>query len=302
MNSTGWGRVLALALAATVLSVVQASLLIFLPLALLLMALPPRRPVLVLAGVVLLLLLMRGGGGSPVADFGRGWSLVLGAWFVIGVVAMGSGAFLSRALFAVAGALLTAGTLLAMHRDSFQALDEAVASQLRGGVTAALNLGGSFSLGEEMTEALYRTAELQATLYPALLGLASIAGLGVAWWAYRKLALREGEALRPLVEFRFNDGLIWLLILGGGLLLLPIGGAAVRAGSNLLAFMAFLYALRGAAVLLFMGGVPGPVGLVFAALVAVLLYPLVMATVFLVGLSDTWLDLRTRRSGAGDSG
>lgn len=295
MKGTGWGRVLALALAATVLSVVHSSLLIFLPLSLLLIAMPPRQPVLVFAGVVLLLLLMRGGGADPVADFGRGWSLVLGAWFVVGVVAMGAGAFLSRALFAVGGASLTAGTLLLLHENSFGALDRAVASRLREGVTATLDLGQQLSLSPTMQDALYRTAELQATLYPALLGLASLAGLAVAWWAYRRLAVRDGEALRPLAEFRFHDGLIWLLILGGALLLLPSGGLAGRTGSNLLAFMAFLYALRGAAVLLFVGGMPGPFGLALAALVAVVLYPLVMATVFLVGLSDTWLDLRTRR-------
>jgi hypothetical protein len=37
------------------------------------------------------------------------------------------------------------------------------------------------------------------------------------------------------------------------------------------------------------------VGVVLAVLLLVLLYPLVMAATFIVGLSDTWLDIRTRR-------
>ncbi|MCI0433367.1 MAG: YybS family protein [Gemmatimonadetes bacterium] len=302
MRGRGWGRVLALVLAATVLSVVRSSVLIFLPFALLLIALPPRRPLFVLAGVALLALLMTGRSVDPVTDFGRGWSLVLGAWFVVGVVVMRSASFMTRALFAVAGASVTTAALLALHPDSFATLDQAIASRLRAGVSAALQLGGRLSPSSEMTDALYRTAELQSTLYPALLGLASLAGLGVAWWAFRGIASRDRDALRPLAEFRFHDALIWVLILGGALLVLPIDGAAAgRTGSNLLAFMALLYALRGAAVLLFVGGMPGPIGLAIAAVAVVLLYPLVMATTFLVGLSDTWLDLRTRRKAGADA-
>jgi hypothetical protein len=57
-----------------------------------------------------------------------------------------------------------------------------------------------------------------------------------------------------------------------------------------------LYALRGAAVLVVISGVPGPLGMLMGGLLIVFLYPLVMATTFLVGLSDTWLDIRARRA------
>jgi ABC-type branched-subunit amino acid transport system permease subunit len=49
-------------------------------------------------------------------------------------------------------------------------------------------------------------------------------------------------------------------------------------------------------VLVVIGGAPGPLGVVIGALVVVLLTPFVMATTFLVGLSDTWLDIRARRA------
>ena len=89
---------------------------------------------------------------------------------------------------------------------------------------------------------------------------------------------------------------VWVLIGGLALLLLPLDGLADRAGGNLLVFMAALYALRGAAVLLVVGGSPGLLGWLLVALVGLLLYPLVMIAMFAIGLSDTWLDLRTRRA------
>jgi hypothetical protein len=63
VRGRGWGRVAVLALATMVLSVVQPALLIFVPLALLALALPPRRPLLLaLAGVVLWLTFGQGVG------------------------------------------------------------------------------------------------------------------------------------------------------------------------------------------------------------------------------------------------
>jgi hypothetical protein len=129
-----------------------------------------------------------------------------------------------------------------------------------------------------------------------MLALSSLAGLAVGWWVFRRLTVRDAEALGPLREFRFSDGMIWVLIGGLALLLLPWDGLAGRAGSNVLVFVALLYALRGAAVLLVIGGAPGPLGWILVALVGVLLYPLVMIGMFALGVSDTWLDLRTRRA------
>ena len=134
------------------------------------------------------------------------------------------------------------------------------------------------------------------TLYPALLALATLAGLAVAWWAWGRLVNRPDEDLAPLREFRFSDGLIWLLILGIVLVLLPRAPELVRTGSNLLAFMAALYALRGLAVAIFLWGMPGPAGMLLAGLAMILLYPVVVATSVVLGVFDTWLDIRTRRS------
>jgi hypothetical protein len=296
----GWVRVAGLALAAMVLSVVQPVLLIFVPLALLLLGLPPRPPVLLAFAAVILWLTFGGGMQEETLwYFERGWALLLGAWFVVMVVALPGRSFLSRGLGAVFATAASAAALVAFSRGGWDRLDEAVSEQLRGSaasvVSAWSRMSGLEGMGDDMRRAVQSAAELQVKLYPALLGLGSLAALAVAWWAFGRLARGERVPLRPLREFRFRDDLVWVLIAGVLLLALPLGALATRAGENLLTFMAVLYALRGLAVLVVIGGAPGPLALLAAALLFVFMYPLVMATAFLVGLSDTWLDIRSRR-------
>jgi hypothetical protein len=296
----GWARVAALAVVTMVLSVVQPALLIFVPLALLLVGLPPRPPVLVAFSFVILWLAF----GQGLADgtlwyFERGWALMLGAWFVVMVAALPARGFLGRALAALTATTVSAGILLAINRGGWARLDYAVGEQLRGGAASAVSAWtravGLERVSDELTRTVYAAAELQVKLYPAMLGLASLAALGVAWWAFARLARREPVPLAPLREFRFRDELVWLLIAGVMLLGLPLGALATRVGENLFTFMAVLYALRGAAVLVVIGGAPGPLGMVLGALLIVFMYPFVMAAAFIVGLSDTWLDIRSRR-------
>jgi hypothetical protein len=296
----GWGRVAVLALATMVLSVVQPALLIFVPLALLAVALPPRRPVLLgLAGLILWLTFGQGVVDRTMWYFERGWALLLGAWFVVMVALMPRRRFLSRALAALCATTASAAAFLAVNRGGWAELDSAVSDQLRFNATEAVSRWsatfGFERVGEEMSRTVYAAAELQAQLFPALLGLGSLAALGVAWWAFGRLARDEPAPLAPLREFRFGDSMVWLLIAGVLLLGLPLNALATRVGENLLTFTAVLYALRGLAVIVMVGGVPGPIGMVLGALLVVFLYPFVMATTFLVGLSDTWLDIRARR-------
>lgn len=294
----GWGRTLGLVLTTAVFSVVPSALLIFVPLALMLVALPPRRPGWVLVGLAGLFFLLTGPGTGLLVDFGRGWSLMVGAWFVIGAVLLGRSGFLSRGLLALAGAGATVGGFIALNPGIGAGLDRDVRTRIQAVVGAMLQLPGLVER-PGLAQALERGAEVQALLYPAMLAVSSLAGLAVAWWVVRRLTVREVDALAPLREFRFADGLVWALIAGLVLLLLPFDGLADRAGTNLLAFMAALYVLRGAAVLLVVSGAPGFGGWILILLVGLLLYPLVMAGMLAVGLSDTWLDLRTRRARSG---
>jgi hypothetical protein len=293
----GWAAIAGLAVVTAMLSVVRPALLIFVPLALLFIALPPRRPMLLALGAFIMWLTFSAEPGSTLWYFERGWALLLGAWFLMVVALLPEWRFLSRALLALGATVTTAAVVLVVNRNGFQELDLAVAGRLRMEANQLLATLANAPRVAEFVGAQADTALATTTnLFPALLALASLAGLGVAWWAFGRVARGEPRPLAPLREFRFSNELIWLLIAGVVLLLVPVNGLATRAGENLLMFMAALYALRGAGVLLMIAGVPGPVGIVVGTVLVLLLSKLVMAATILVGLSDTWLDLRSRRA------
>lgn len=299
LTGRGWGRVLGLSLVCIAFSAVQPALVVFVPFGLLTLALPPRRPVSVLAGLLLLGAALAGMPPEGLAAVERAWALLVGGWFVLAVVLLPEHRFVTRGLTAVAGAFATSLAFLSLRAGSLRRIDEAFSERLREGATSAATAWrglGDSTLASELSAAIERAVELQVTLYPALLALATLAGLAVAWWAWGRLVNRPEESLAPLREFRFSDGLIWLLILGIVLVLLPRAPDLVRTGSNLLAFMAALYALRGLAVAIFLWGMPGPAGMLLAGLAMILLYPVVVATSVMLGVFDTWLDIRTRRS------
>jgi hypothetical protein len=296
----GWLTVGALALVTAVFSVVSPAILIGIPLALLLVALPPRHPVMLALSAFLLWLTLRMLPGDPTTFYlTRGWALLAGAWFVLLVGLFPEWRFLPRALGAVAGSIVTAGAMMALRHGSLAPLDAAVTARVEAGAGRTVDIltraAGDGRLNPELARGLAAATELQVALYPALLALGTVAALGVAWWVFNRAALHQGSPLGSLREFRFRDDLVWVFIAGILLLVLPLGELAHRAGENLFTFMAVLYALRGAAVLLVIGGVPGPMGVVLGVLLIVLLYPIVMATTFVVGLFDTWFDIRARR-------
>lgn len=301
----GWGTVAALAVVAATLSAINPGLLLVVPFALLVLGLPPHRPLLMFGAVALGALVMTGASAGAVWYFERGWALLVAGWFVLAVALLPSSGFIARGLLAVAGAAVSSVPFLWLNSGAFSQLEMALSGRLRDAAaqaaTAWQSLSARSAAGQAtgrssgIADAIYRAADLQVLLFPALLALATLAGLAVAWWAYRRLALRDREPLRPLREFAFPNDLVWLLVVGIALLVMPAGDAAGRAGANVLTFMAALYALRGAAVLLVIGGAPGPLGMFMGLLALLFLYPLVMATAVLVGLTDTWIDIRARR-------
>lgn len=295
----------ALTLIAATLSAINPGLLLVVPFALLVLALPPRRLLLTVAACGLGVLLMTGTRNGSVWYFERGWALLVAGWFLLAVVLMPSAGFITRGLVALAGGVLTSLPFLWLNAGSFRQLEAGLGGRLRDGAAQAAAAWQSLSSravpadsvagSGGIANAIYRAADLQVLLFPALLALATLAGLAVAWWSYRRLALRDREPLRPLREFAFPNDMVWLLIAGVALLVLPAGEAVSRTGANMLTFMAALYAVRGAAVLVVIGGAPGPLGLFMGVLALLFLYPLVMATTVLVGLTDTWIDIRARR-------
>jgi hypothetical protein len=299
----GWGVVAGLALVAAACSVVSPGLLIFLLLALLLLALPPRRPTLVAVAAGLAYVIFRGGAPHRFTDgswyVDRGWILLLGAWFVVMVALWPTARFINRALAAVGAAAASTALLLVLFPSGWRNLDWLVSHRIHEVAALAAQQWVGAGAGEwsgRFASAAYQLAELQAFLHPALLALESLAGLAVAWWIYHRVATGEPNPLGRWRDFRFGDHLVWLLVAGILLLLLPLGEVAGRAGSNLLAFMSALYALRGSAVLLTVFGLQGVGGALIATIALLFLYPLTLTTAVLVGLTDTWVDLRAHRA------
>jgi hypothetical protein len=288
------------------LSVGQPLLLVLVPFAFLALILPGEglRPVLL--GLLTGLVVFLGPGSSGLWHIERGWAILVGGWFAAVTLAWPASTFLPRALAALGGAAAwTAAVLLAV--DGWERVDWLVEQRVQSGAAATLEMMRLLSGGEvgTMQDAVQATAQLQVGLFPALLGLASIAGLGVAWWFYLRLASGSGEGLGPLRNFRFPDAMIWVLI-AGGLLVLMAGWSSGwgRVGANMTVFMGALFVLRGAAVLLFLSGGIGIPGAVLLAIGFALAAPVLLAGAMVVGVGDSWVDLRARalRAGGGDAG
>jgi hypothetical protein len=144
---------------------------------------------------------------------------------------------------------------------------------------------------DEMS-AMIRTV---GSFYPALLTLAGLAGLRLAWSWHHRIARRPlGPPPAPFAAFKFSDQLVWGWVLGLGLCVLPLPGVWRAVGINLLMVWAVLYAVRGLAV--FSAGSKRVPGLVIATLtlIAMFLLPFVLGGLTLLGLADTWLDFRRR--------
>ena len=290
-----------LALACVLLSVVNPALLIFVPLALLLLGQPPQRAAAIPIGVLLLAFLFTGQAAEPVWYAERGWTLLVGAWLLLVAVVRPRIRFISRALAALGLAAASAAVVLRIGDGSWAHLDSLVAAQIRRDVALAGTFAdqrfGADSAASRISAVAEQAADLTVLLYPAMLALASLAGLTLAWIAFRRLNGSAAQPLGRLREFRFPDELLWAVAVGMLLVVAPLGQEAARSGWNILVFMGALYGLRGAAVCLSVFSWPGPLGLLAGAVAVVLLYPLVMLAIILVGLSDSWLDLRLRQRG-----
>ncbi len=161
------------------------------------------------------------------------------------------------------------------------------------------------ALPEETERQLRALSDAGVRVFPALLALESLGALAFAWAAYHRLGrTRLGAPLAPLKEFRFNDQLVWGLIVGLTIVFLPTLAAFRVAGSNLLVFFGALYALRGLGVLAWFlapGALVGGLTVGFAMLlwpvlnvVAVLGFTLLLIAALGLGLGDTWADWRRR--------
>jgi hypothetical protein len=152
-----------------------------------------------------------------------------------------------------------------------------------------------------------------AQLFPARLVVSGILGLVVAAAWHQRITRRSlGRAVDRLSTFRFTDHLIWLVILGVAVLLIPeVRGFQVLAersagwriwlstvsywtpvAANLLVVCGALYVARGAAVVRRVLR-PGP-AITLAVVATLFLLPFALAGLAALGVADTWIDFRQR--------
>lgn len=137
-------------------------------------------------------------------------------------------------------------------------------------------------------------SRIMADYFPALLFLTAVAGgaLAIAW--YHRIASHPiGKAPGWFRTFRFSDHLVWLLVVSGAVVLLVPEGALAVAGRNLLVVAVGLYAARGLAVIRWITATLPLFYTVLLLATVPFLLPLAVGCA-IIGVADTWLDLRRR--------
>jgi hypothetical protein len=160
-------------------------------------------------------------------------------------------------------------------------------------------------LPAQLEKELTVLAQAGEGIFPSLLALESIVALSIAWAFYHRLSrTRLGPPLAQLSEFRFNDQLVWGLIIGLAIVFLPMLSPVRVIGRNLLVFFSAIYAVRGLGVLAFFTA-PGTLAVTATVGFAMLLWPVLNIiaglgflmlgiAAFGLGLGDTWADWRSK--------
>lgn len=304
MSSRGWTlvRAVGLAIGVVIVSPINPLVLVSLPLAVLLLAFRPYDVrALLFAGLLIALVFsdVRAGHGALwYAE--RGWALLASGGFVVAAVFVKRRSLLLRGLGGLGAGAAGLGVTAWLSPGVLAQVDWSLTQRFREAALAARDLIGSVQGGDGLAaglqDALFRWAGVQEAVYPALLALATVGALAVGWYVVARFA-GVVTALPPLRNFRFDDGLVWVLLLSVALIVVPVGGEIVsRIGGNAALFLGVLYLLRGAGVLLWVAAATLGTGWMawLWGLVALLLYPVAAGIALLLGVSDSWFDLRGR--------
>lgn len=257
-------------------------------------------------------------------NLSRGWSLVLAGSFGLVCLFGARRPFLPRAMIALVVALGLAVMMSVIGPVTGNHISRAVREELTRRNAETMTTLNTFigqhpeewtkltakvpqitELPAETEKQLGVLAEAGRSLFPSLLALESIMALAIAWSMYHRLSrARLGPPLGALRDFRFNDQLVWGLIVGLTILFLPTLASVRVVGRNLLVFFGALYAVRGLGVLSWFMA-PGALAVTAAVGFAMLWWPVLNAiaaagfmllgiAAFGLGVGDTWADWRSR--------
>ncbi|MEO5826113.1 MAG: hypothetical protein ABIR59_09525 [Gemmatimonadales bacterium] len=147
----------------------------------------------------------------------------------------------------------------------------------------------------ELGYQLARTVEQVSELFPAIIALTAVAGGWIAWTWYHRLSSKPIGAPPGLFRhFHFSDQMMWWLVAALAGTMLPLPQGLHLAAKNFLVVVLGLYAARGLAVLRTVLLNAPPFLVVLLCLIALPLLPLAVTGCIVVGVADTWLDLRRR--------
>lgn len=313
MSPRAWAlvRAVALAVGVALVSPINPLVLVTLTLAVLLLAFRPYDlRALLFAGLLVALVFSDVRASHEALWYAeRGWALMTAGGFVLVALFVDRRSLLVRALGGLAAGAAGLGLTAWLRPSVLAQVDWSITQRFHEAALAAQRVLGSMEGGEGMTrqlrDAVYQWAGTQEVVYPALLALATVSALAVGWYVVARFA-GVVTALPPVRNFRFDDGLVWVLLLSVGALVLPVGGELLdRVGGNAALFLGALYLLRGAGVLMWVAAATlgtGWTAWLWGA-VALLLYPLAAGVALLLGVSDSWVDVRERvRKATGESG
>jgi hypothetical protein len=257
-------------------------------------------------------MLLRPLGSATAFEFmARGWAIVLVAMFGMTCLIGGRRIFLSRALSAVAATFVFASAVVLVSDVSPGRVERTLADELdrRAAPFSAQMQATTESpewqsfvaenprfatLVEQMLDSWNRLPDMTVSYFPALLALESLAALALAWGLFHRISrTRVGPPLSRLRDFRFGDQLVWGLLVGIVLVVIPALGSLRGLGLNLIAFFGALYLLRGLGVLAWFVA-ERRLALAILVVLALLFMPAFGALAIGLGLGDIWIDWRGR--------
>ena len=298
LSERTWLRPTLLLLVTFVLAVVSPGVLVAIPFLFLALVLGVNRFPVVTATFFAMVITLGMTTRDSIWYLERGWAFFLAGCFVALTMYWPRSRFFPRAIGAVLCTFIIISLLLSVRPGSWTMVDWIVTDGIMKSVGFAMsimtNLNPDVDIPDNLLNAVFETADRQGRLFPAFLGLSSLAGLGVAWWGYVRLALGSDQGLGPLKSFSFNDNLVWLFIIGLALIVFGLGDVWTRIGLNTVVFMSGLYAMRGAAVFIYFNGGISFLASLAVALCVLLLAPIIVMGMIIIGVGDTWFNLRAK--------
>lgn len=241
----------------------------------------------------------------------RGWAIVLVAMFGVACLVGGRRIFFSRALSAVAATFMFAGAVVLVSNVSTGRVERTLADELdRRAAPFNAQLQASTqtpewqrfvtenprfaAMVEEGMAQWNAVPDATVSVFPALLALESLAALALAWGLFHRISrTRVGPPLARLRDFRFGDQLVWGLLAGIVLFVIPSLGSLRGVGLNLIAFFGALYVLRGLGVLAWFVA-ERRMALAILILLGVVFTRAFGVLALALGIADVWIDWRGR--------